>query len=101
MKIYPEIQVLKKVMVLVNMKMYEWKVGSRIGVRASSINHEDDREIMLEYKGNGLLEDDLGRQVSFNTRFYPKLFEGMYISLGLTHNPKVCESYEVSRVEEV
>lgn len=76
-----------------------WEVGTEVIVVASDINHEDKRKIHLRYVGEGeLLDVDSNKRVSFNTRLFPNVFEGMCISLGLIHNITVCESYEVIEV---
>ena len=76
-----------------------WDEGKRIIVSASIINHEDGREITLEYKGNGYLEDiSNGNMVGFNETLFPNVYEGMCISLGLVHNISVCETYRVVKV---
>lgn len=78
---------------------HKWVVGDVIVVMASSINHEDKREITLEYLGDGILEDTSnGNRVWFNSTLFPTVFKGMCLSLGLTLNRAVCESYEVLRV---
>ena len=80
-------------------KVEELKKGRRIVVSASEINHDDDREITLEYDGNGYFHDvDNGNQVGFNTTLFPNVYEGMCISLGLVYNTSVCETYKVVRV---
>ena len=76
-----------------------WNVGKQIIVSASSINHEDDREITLEYLGRGFLQDTSnGNTVSFNETLFPNVYEGMCLSLGLVHNISVCETYKVLRI---
>lgn len=77
----------------------KWEVGTEVIVAASDINHDDKRRIHLKYKGNGILQDiDSGKEVSFNDFLFPNVFEGMCLSLGLTHNIAVCESYEVLEI---
>jgi sorbitol-specific phosphotransferase system component IIA len=76
-----------------------WTEGQKIIVTASDINHEDKKEITLEYKGNGYLEDvKNGNTVQFNPKLYPYVTEGMSIVLGLTHNTSICETYSVTQV---
>lgn len=77
----------------------KWEIGDEIIVAASSINHEDKREITLKYLGEGILEDvNNGNRVWFNNTLFPTVFEGMCLSLGLVLNRAVCESYEVLKV---
>lgn len=76
-----------------------WEVGKKVVVSASDINHDDKREITLEYLGDGYLEDVTnGNRVWFDNTLFPNVFEGMCISLGLVHNIAVCETYEVVTV---
>lgn len=76
-----------------------WSVGKQVVVAASNINHEDDREIILEYLGHGFLQDvSNGNKVSFSEVLFPHVYEGMCLSLGLVHNISVCETYKVLRV---
>ena len=77
----------------------KWEVGKEIIVAASDINHNDKREITLRYLGKGYLEDTRnGNKVWFNDVLFPNVFEGMCLSLGLTHNMSVCETYEVIKI---
>ena len=77
----------------------KWEVGQEIIVKASDVNHVDDREIRLKYLGEGYLEDTSnGNKVWFNDNLFPTVFEGMCISLGLTMNVAVSESYEVTEI---
>ena len=74
----------------------KWSKGLKVRVVASDINHSDKREVELEYIGEGYLRDTSnGNEVWFNDQLFPNVYEGMCLSLGLTRNIKVCETYEV------